>query len=286
MGYGKWIAKYPKSSPWILYFCKRWRLGSTSHTQWWHDNVIMIICNHHHIQYRYSQYLKKQHHHHHHHHHHDSDFLFLFKIQQAYDHHLDATSEQGSRCWVPFYFFPFDNWMTWLHEKDKWSRFVAGEFKPPKMGGKPVQQKIPDLRKKPLTCWNSANDQISVWTIRMLLPPNALKLSLSELLALKQKSWTLHSIYIYIQASIGVLYTSYGNTERNLVLLAWCSHWEDGHNVFLDSPKRRKKKYHSSPSPFLQTANVSFGIQTRIYTDTGCCSSLSVYVYEGLFKQK
>ena len=54
----------------------------------------------------------------------------------------------------------------------------------------------------------------------MLLPPNALKLSLSELLALKQKSWTLHSIYIYIQASIGVLYTSYGNTERNLVLLS------------------------------------------------------------------
>ena len=42
----------------------------------------------------------------------------------------------------------------------------------------------------------------------MLLPPNALTLSLSELLALKQKSWTLHSIYIlYIQASIGILYT-------------------------------------------------------------------------------
>ena len=104
-------------------------------------------------------------------------------------------------------FLSITEWLGFM-KREKWSRFVAGEFKPPKMGGKPVQQKIPDLRKTPLTCWNSANDQISVWTIRMLLPPNALTLSLSELLALKQKSWTLHRIYIsYIQASIGILYT-------------------------------------------------------------------------------
>ena len=119
----------------------------------------------------------------------------------------------------------------------------------------------------------------------MLLPPNALKLSLSELLALKQKSWTLHSIYIYTYKHLLVY------SILHMVIRSVISYYlhdvviEKMDTMFFLIPPSVAKKYHSSPSPFLQTANVSFGIQTRIYTDTGCCSSLSVYVYEGLFKK-